>query len=113
MALTEVVPTKAWLNVTGNVVGFFVPGVATAAGIAASGSVAMEGRLRASQTGEIVAMFKDRESDQLSPIGIQDFTWYYHAEDNIDEWSAQFAEIFETSADHPVAASLPLTLKLW
>ncbi len=113
MAIVQLVPTKAWLNVAGNVASFFLPGSAVAAGLASSGSVAFEGRIRDGESGEIIAMFKDHETDQFSPIGIQDFTWYYHAEDSIDDWAEQFVEIFDTEADHTVADSLPLTFRVW
>jgi hypothetical protein len=113
MALVELVPTKAWLNAAGGAAGYFVPGAGTVAGLASSGSVAIEGRLRDAGTGEIVAMFKDREKDQSSPIGIQGYTWYAHSENNIDDWAKQFVEVLETGADDEVADSLPITHRPW
>ena len=113
LALVELIPTKAWLNVSGQVVSFFVPGASFVAGQAATGSVAIEGRIRDGATNEIIAMFKDRESDQLAPIGIQDYTWYKHAEDEIDDWAAQFVEVLDTKAHHKVADSSPLTFRIW
>lgn len=113
LALVELVPTKAWLNASGDVAGLFLPGASILTGLAASGSVAIEGRIRDGETDEILVMFKDRESDQLAPIGVQDLTWYKHAEDEIDDWANQFVEVLDTNADHKVADSAPLTLRLW
>lgn len=113
LALVELVPTKAWLNVSGNIIGLFLPGASILTSLASSGSVAIEGRFRDGGTGEIVAMFKDRESDQIAPIGIQDLTWYKHAEDEIDDWARQFVEVLDTKADHKVADSTPLTFRIW
>ncbi len=113
LALVELVPTKAWLSTSGAVAGFFLPGVGVLSGFAASGSIAIEGRLRDGTSGEVVAMFKDRESDQFAPIGIQDYTWYHHATNAIDDWAEQVTEILNTPPDHPVADSLPLTLRMW
>lgn len=113
MALVELVPTKAWLNVAGNAGGFFVPGAGAATGLASSGSVAIEGRLRDGGTGEVVAMFKDREKDQASPIGLQDYTWYHHSKNAAEDWAKQFTKILETKADDKVADSRPFTLRMW
>lgn len=113
MALVELVPTKAWLNIAGNVTGSFVPGASLIAGLGLSGSIAIEGRLKDGETGEVVAMFKDHEKDQSSPLGIQDFTWYQHSKDAIDDWADQFVKLINTDPSHKVEDSLPLTLKFW
>jgi len=113
MAIVELVPTKAWLNTAGAAAGFFVPGAGTAAGLASSGSVAIEGRMRDAGTGEIITTFKDREKDQASPVGIQGYTWYYHSKNNIDDWAEQFVELIETEPDDEVRDSNPFTLRSW
>lgn len=113
LALVELVPTKTWLNIAGDLGGFFIPGASFLAGLGSSGSVAIEGRIRDGRTREIIVMFKDRESDQIAPIGIQDLTWYKHAEDEIDDWAAQFVEVLDTEAHHKIADTSPLTFRIW
>ena len=112
LALVEISPTKAWLNASGTIAGFFVPGVGTISGILASGSVAFEGRLRLH--GKVIAKFKDHEADQITPIGVQNFTWYSHTHKTLDSWASQLAELAATR--HKMAQvddSSPFDLRPW
>jgi hypothetical protein len=97
LALVEVVPNKAVLGALG-----FAATAASmgAAGIAAKevgkGSVAVEGRVRQSDTGEIVAKFADREKGKFGPINLRRATWYGEQRKIIREWADQCEKVKDT-----------------
>jgi len=92
LALVQLVPTKAFFNSVGAVVGFFVPG-ASLINIVNAGCVGMEGKVIDGKTGEVLVMFTDREKDDVAIINLNDFTWYGHSRHIIDEWARQFSEL--------------------
>jgi hypothetical protein len=95
LALVELEPTKATLNVLSTVAGFFLPG----SGITkpfSTGSIAFEAILRDARTGEIYVEFKDRQSDKTSAFSIKDFEAYAHQRKIIEEWSAEIAALAAT-----------------
>ena len=104
LAVTEVVPTNAWLNAVSLV------GVMTAVD---KGSVAIESRLRDASTNEIIAKFADRESGKQSLINVKDLTWYSHARDIIREWARQSVEVVNAKEGSEIADSSPFELKAW
>ena len=96
VAIVELEPTKAALNVLSTIAGFFVPG----SGITrpfSNGSVAFEGILRDARTNEIFVEFKDRESDKTSLFSIKDFEAYAHQRQIIEEWSGELAALGATA----------------
>ena len=104
LAITEVVPTNAWLNAVSLV------GVMTAVD---KGSVAIESRLRDAATNEIIAKFADRESGKQSLINVKDLTWYSHARDIIREWAQQSVAVVNAEEGSEVTDSSPFELKAW
>jgi hypothetical protein len=84
LAITEVVPTNAWLNALGYV------GIMMAVD---KGSVAMEGRGRDGGTGEVVLKMADREKGKQSLVSVKDLTWHAHARAIIEEWAEQSVAI--------------------
>ncbi len=115
LAIVELVPGKAALGA----IGLVAPAVgATAAGIgskAAAGkpSVAIEGRVKDSQTGVVLMMFADREERQWRPIDLKSVTWWGHAKPMIDDWARQCAELANTPKTHQVEDRAGFTLKPW
>jgi len=105
LALTEVVPTKAWLNFAS-----FAGAMMTLA----KGSAAIEGRLRDGKTKEVIAKFADREYGKQNLIGnIKDFGWYGHARDIIRDWAKQTVEITNAPPGVMVKDTSWFEWKLW
>ncbi len=110
IALVEVVPSKVTLNLIG-----YAPFVGTAAKLLRSttskSSVAFEARVRDGDTGEIVALFADREWEKAAPVNVKDLTWYGHAESILWEWAHQFVKVANRKSGEAVKDSEPFTLK--
>jgi len=110
IALVEIVPSKVTLNAIG-----YAPFVGTAAKLlrntTSKSSVAFEARVRDGATGEIVALFADREEEKMAPINVKDLTWYGHAESIIWEWAHQFVKVANRKKGEEVKDSKPFTLK--
>lgn len=109
IALTELEPTLPAVNIAATAAGVFIPGAGVISR-AGTGSIAIEGMVRDGNTGELLAAFKDRESDKNSPFTIRDFQRFAHSRAAIDEWAEQFAELASTPEDHKVEDSSGLTL---
>ncbi len=112
IALVEIVPSKIVLNTLG-----YAPFVGSAFKLIrntkSKSSVAFEARLRDGATGEIVAMFADREFEKMSPLNIKDVTWYGHAESILHEWADQFVRVLSRKPGEAVPDSKPFRLKPW
>ena len=109
IALVELEPSGAALNIAATAAGFFVPGTGLVKQFT-KGSVAIEGIVRDAATGEIVTEFKDRESDKAAVITVRDFQRYSHARASLDEWAQQFAELASTASTVMVDDGSPITL---
>lgn len=103
LALTQLVPSKAALQAIGYVT--WVPAVVRVGGAAGTGSqdtgkgvVAMEGRARDGATGEVVAMFADREAPHEAIVDLKALSWWAPAKSIIDTWARQLVEL---AARHP------------
>lgn len=112
VALIEVVPSKVVLNMMS-----YAPLVGTGAGVirklGAKSTVAFEARVRDGATGEILALFADREGEKSAPVNIKDLTWYGHAESILQEWARQFVAVASRKPDEAVQDSAFFTLKPW
>jgi len=115
IALVEVVPNKAELGALG--LAATVVAAPVGAGIAAKetakGVVAIEARVTHAATGEIVAMFVDREAGKFGPINLRRATWYGHAHKIIEEWADQFVEIVNAPPGEKVEDTATFTLLPW
>jgi len=111
-ALVELVPTKVFMRAVADFAGYIIPG-AQVLGLTGSGSVAIEGRIRDAETGEVIFKFADREQDQTSIANIKDLTWHGHANVVVDVWVREFVELYDTPPTHLVEASDHFTLKVW
>ena len=108
-AITELVPAKAFWNTAATAAGFAVPG-AGLLGLAGKGAIGIEGLLSDGGTGRILAVFRDRETDQAALMNVASYSWYRGSETNIDEMARKTAEILNTSADKVVNRSAPIKL---
>ena len=112
LALVELVPANSFLNFTSSVTGIFIPGAGLASS-AGKGSIAIEGKLVDSRTGELLVTFKDREIDKSAPVNLASYTWYEGSKRNIEDWAEQMVEIMNTPLSYQVADSSPFTLSPW
>lgn len=104
LAITELVPTKAWLNSISTAAIGWAPD---------KGLIAIEARLRDSANGKIIAVFADREQGKDSLFNIKDFTWYSHVKAIIEEWARQSVEITNAAEGTVISDSPAFDLKAW
>lgn len=111
LALIELDPTSVGGNAAKKIGTYLLsPLVSVASYGTTSGSIAIEGKIVCSDTGEIVFQFADREADRLSLFSVKDFEPYGHIEDIISEWAKQFELFSRTPAQHEVGDSSWFTL---
>lgn len=87
------------------------PGTGTAAGLINQRRAAFEGRLRDAQTGEVVATFADRDSQDVGPIDLTRLTWYGPAKGIMDRWAKQFVQIANRKPGEVVTDPTAFTLR--
>jgi hypothetical protein len=101
LALVKVVPGKPLFGIVRNIpipvgqASFIITPAAKVTGIAFNdlkGSVAIEGELRDSQTGKIVAMFADTRTETPSVINIRAMTTYGTPKKIVDAWAVLFVK---------------------
>lgn len=109
LALVQLVPSKADLNIAENIVGFVVWPVGFLT-VFNSGATAFEGILRDSQTGKILCTFVDRESDEPAVVNLPGFTYYGNARYFVDRWSRQFVDFMNASDYSKLKTDFPLKL---
>ena len=112
LALTELTPNKPYLKLAR-----FAP---FGAGAAVSllnqtnlSTVAFESRIRDGKTGEIVAMFADREQEKKYLATTKNLTWYGHANEVIQDWANQFVELGNREPGSIIKDSATFGLKPW
>ena len=101
LAIIELVPTKGWLNAAA-----FVGIMMTFS----KGAMAIEGRIRDAQTGEVVGAFADREQGKEALLSIRDFTWYAHASAIMKDWAKQLVVVLNSEEGEHVKDSPWFTL---
>ncbi len=109
MAITELVPAKAYWNAAATAAGFVVPG-AGLLGAAGSGTVAIEGRVRDGNTGAVLATFRDRMQDKMAAVNVNAYSWYGGSERNLEEIAVKTARVLNADAGTVVKQSAPITL---
>lgn len=103
LAITQLIPSKAWLNDLGLVPVGYYSLIATVISIGlpavtnsqddGKGVIAMEGRTRDGQTGEIVSMFADREHPPMAILDIKSCFWWEPPKPICDGWARQFIQL--------------------
>lgn len=104
MAITELVPTKAWLNSISTAAIGWAPD---------KGLIALEARLRDGANGNIIAVFADREQGKESLFNAKSFTWYSHVKSIIEEWAGQSVEITNAEEGTIISDSPAFEIKAW
>jgi hypothetical protein len=114
MALTELVPS----NVALSVLEYAPYGGGTAVRImeratGAESTVAFEAKMKDSSTGDILAMFADRQVKKIRIIDFKAFTWYAHGREIIREWAEQFVRLANQRPGEVIEGTPPFTLMPW
>ena len=117
LAITELVPSKAFLATIG-LAAWAAPlevgvPVGAAATFAETGWIAIERRVRDAATGRVVAMFADREQSKIRVIDVQSLNWYGHAHESMRDWAGQFVELANTPHQFKVEDSSAFALLPW
>jgi hypothetical protein len=109
IAITELVPAKAYWNAAATAAGFVVPGAGLRSA-AGSGSVAIEGRLRDGNTRTVIASFRDRMTDKMAVVNLDSYSWYAGSEKNLEETAVNIARVLNSSPGTVVNQSAPIKL---
>ena len=115
IAITELVPSKVWLNIV-KVAGPYGSGLAAAAlerGVEAQSTVAFEARVKDTDTGQTLAMFADRQYATARPIDLKGFTWYGNAEDIVREWAEESVAVANRRPGETIRPASTFSLKPW
>jgi hypothetical protein len=115
MAITELVPSKVLLNAI-KIAGPYGSGLAAIAlerGTEAQSAVAFEARVKDTDTGEVLAMFADKEYAVFRPIDLKGFSWYGNAQDIVTTWSQQFVQIANRRPGEIIKPASTFSLKPW
>lgn len=101
LAIIELIPTDAWINAA-SFVGLQMT--------FSKGSMAIEGRIRDAESGDIVGAFADREQGKQAIITTKDFTWYSHADAMMKDWAKQLVEVLNSDEGEHIKDSPWFTL---
>ena len=117
LAITELVPGKAFIGLIGLASWGAPLPIGIPAGAVASfaddGWMAIEGRVREARSGQVVAMFADREKGKTRILDVEAATWYGHARESMKDWSDQLVRLANTPKDVQVDDSKAFELMPW
>lgn len=114
MAIIEVVPSKVVLNALGYAPFFIGTGITLIRAAAKDVStVAFEAKFRDAASGEPVALFADREAEQVAVVSVRGLTWYSHAQVIVSQWSGQFVQLMSQKPGEAIKDTDPFTLQPW
>ncbi len=112
LALVQLIPSKAELNIAETVVGIFIWPVALLTAFN-SGFTAFEGILRDSQTGKVICTIADREMDEMAILNRPGFQYYGNARYFIERWSQQFIDLMNSKDFTKLKTDFPAKLIVW
>ncbi len=110
LALVELRPTNVPINVVSTGASVVVPGANFVGSIFSKGGIAIEGKLRNGETGELLEEFSDREQDKTSLFSFRDYTQYAHGRRAADDWSREIEKMSRTPRDQKIHTALAVTL---
>ncbi len=119
LALVQVVPSHTVLSAIGCVLPSATAAVGMAGGAASKsqdigkGVVAIEGRFRDGNTGEIIGMFADCEHPKSAILDFKALNWWAPAKVIIDDWSQQMVEAANSTPGTVVKDSPTFELLVW
>jgi hypothetical protein len=110
-AIVDLRPSEAWLNAAGVAAGFVVPGSGAVASVVGErGHIAIEGRFRDSQSGQLLAMMADKEQDKLRPVNLAGAAWYHNSREHLRTWAKQLVQLSNSEIDTDVRDRSPVTI---
>ena len=111
LALIELDPTSVTGNTARTLGNYFLtPLIGLASFGRTAGSIAIEGKLVNSATGEVVFQFADREADQFAVVSVKNFQQYGFIDEIIATWARQFEEFTRTPTHRRVDDTWGFTL---
>ena len=117
LAITELVPGKAFLGAVGLAAWAAPLPVGIPAGAVASfaqvGWMAIEGRVRDAKSGKVMVIFADREQSKTRVMDLRALTWYGHAHESMKDWAHQLVLLANTPSDVAVEDSSWFRLRPW
>jgi hypothetical protein len=109
LAITELVPTKAFWNAAATGAGIEVPGAGLLTSLG-KGSITIQGRARDGATGRTLALFQHRAKDPSALVNVSKLTWYRGSEANITDLARKTADFLNAPSHVVVKRSLPYNL---
>lgn len=103
-AITELVPSKAWLN-TVESLSIFVT--------TSKGTIAMESRIIDGSTGKTIATVADTKNGRTTVFSGADFSWWGHSKNAIDSWATDFEAVIAKGWNGRVKARSEFALITW
>ena len=110
LAVVELHPTNVAVNVVGTAAGAVVPGANFVGSVISRGGIAVEGKLRNAETGELLMEFTDREHDKTSLFSFRDYSPYAHARRSADDWAKELEALSRTPRTQKVPSAAAITL---
>lgn len=110
LAIVELNPTSPKGNAVKTAAKFMVGPLAGLGGVFTKGNMAIEGKLKNSQTGELVFQFADNEADKMTFYSLRDYQAYGHAYISIEHWARQFEQFTRTRPNEKIKESTFFTL---
>ncbi|MCD6459876.1 DUF3313 domain-containing protein [bacterium] len=112
LAITELTPNKPYLKIA-RFAPFGAGAAVTLLNQTNLSTVSFEAKLRDGKTGEIVAMFADREQEKKYLLTTKNWYWYSHAKEIIEDWAEQFVELGNQEPGEIIKDSAAFGLKPW
>ena len=111
LALVELDPTSVSGNTARTLGNYFLtPLIGFASYGRTAGTIAIEGRLVNSATGDVVFQFADREADQFAVLPVKNYQSYGFIDNIIETWARQFEEFTRTPTRTSMDDTLGFTL---
>lgn len=110
LALVELNPTSPKGNLVKTGMKFVIGPLAGLGGYFTKGNVAIEGKVRNTQTGELLFEFADNEADKMTFYTMRDYRAYGHAEQSFKEWAHQFELFTRTTSGVRIEDTFCFTL---
>jgi len=110
VALIDLRPSNVVVNLIGTAASSVAPGANLLSSQFSRGSIAIEGKLRNGETGELLAEFSDREQDKTSLFSFRDYSPYAHGRRAINDWAKQVDLMLRTPRGQKVKGASQFTL---
>jgi hypothetical protein len=110
IALVDLRPSNVAVNLIGTAASSVAPGANLLSSQFSRGSIAIEGKLRNAETGELLAEFSDREHDKTSLFSFRDYAPYAHDHRAISDWAKEVEQMVRLQGARKVNGAAAFTL---